>query len=140
MVKLTTTAFMFVVCVLFLPSAGATPAPKDADVYIISPANGELVTSPVIVRFGLANMGVAPAGVDKANTGHHHLLVDTKNLPAMDKPVPSDKHHIHFGGGQTQTVLELPKGEHTLQLLMGDKNHIPHSPPVISKRITFTVK
>ena len=140
MVRLTITAFMVVLCALFLTSAGATPAPKDADVYIISPANGELVTSPVIVKFGLTNMGVAPAGVDKANTGHHHLLVDVKNPPALDKPVPSDKHHIHFGGGQTQTVLDLPKGKHTLQLLMGDKNHMPHSPPVLSKTITITVQ
>ncbi|MGD8640312.1 MAG: DUF4399 domain-containing protein [Gammaproteobacteria bacterium] len=118
----------------------ATPAPKDAKVYIISPSPGEIVTSPVTVRFGLVNMGVAPAGVDKKNTGHHHLLVDVKNLPAMDKPVPSDKQHIHFGGGQTQVVLELPKGKHTVQLLLGDKNHVPHTPPVMSEKVTFTVQ
>ncbi|MGD8569037.1 MAG: DUF4399 domain-containing protein [Gammaproteobacteria bacterium] len=121
-------------------SANATPAPKNAKAYIISPKNGATVTSPVVVRFGLANMGVAPAGVDKANTGHHHLLIDVKKLPPMDKPIPSDDHHKHFGGGQTQTVLKLPKGKHTLQLLLGDKNHVPFSPPVMSEKITFTVQ
>jgi hypothetical protein len=121
-------------------TANATPAPKNAKAYIISPSDGETVTSPVVVRFGLVNMGVAPAGVDKANTGHHHLLVDVNKLPSMKKPIPSDDHHRHFGGGQTETVLKLPKGKHTLQLLLGDKNHVPFSPPVVSKKITFTVK
>jgi hypothetical protein len=125
---------------IFMNTIHATPAPKDAKVYVISPSPGEIVTSPVTVRFGLVNMGVAPAGVDKKNTGHHHLLVDVKNLPAMDKPVPSDKQHIHFGGGQTQVVLELPKGKHTVQLLLGDKNHVPHTPPVMSEKVTFTVQ
>lgn len=121
-------------------SANATPAPKKAKAYIISPADGATVTSPVVVKFGLVNMGVAPAGVDKANTGHHHLLVDVNKLPSMNKPIPSDDHHKHFGGGQTQTELKLPKGKHTLQLVLGDKNHVPFDPPVMSKKITITVK
>jgi hypothetical protein len=117
----------------------ATPASKDAEVYIISPADGDTVTSPVTIRFGLKGMGVAPAGVDKPNTGHHHLLIDT-DAPPLELPVPADANHKHFGGGQTETEIELAPGRHTLQLIMGDKMHIPHSPPVISRKITITVK
>ena len=84
-------------------------------------------------------MGVAPAGVDVANTGHHHLLIDV-DLPPFDEPIPSDEHHLHFGKGQTETVIELPPGKHTLQLIMGDKDHIPLDPPLYSKKITITVK
>ncbi|MGD8408469.1 MAG: DUF4399 domain-containing protein, partial [Thiohalophilus sp.] len=113
--------------------AGTTPSPKGADVYIVSPADGEVVTSPFKVVFGLSGMGVAPAGVDKPNTGHHHLLIDAGNRPAADRPIPADEHHKHFGGGQTETTLSLSPGKHTLQLIMGDQNHIPHDPPVISQ-------
>jgi len=116
-----------------------TPAPKDAEVYIISPTDGETVTSPVTVRFGLKGMGVAPAGVDKPNTGHHHLIIDA-GPPALDVPIPADANHKHFGGGQTETILMLPPGKHTLQLIMGDLMHIPHDPPVMSRKITITVK
>ena len=116
-----------------------TPAPENARVYIISPADGETVSNPVTVKFGLEGMGVAPAGVNVPDTGHHHLLVDS-DLPPLDKPIPADKNHIHFGKGQTQTTLTLLPGKHTLQLLLGDANHIPHSPPVISEKITITVK
>ena len=116
-----------------------TPAPSDAEVYIISPADGDTVTSPVTVKFGLKGMGVAPAGVDKPNTGHHHLLIDT-DVPSLDAPVPNDANHKHFGGGQTETTIELAPGKHTLQLIMGDKLHIPHDPPVMSRKITITVK
>lgn len=116
-----------------------TPSPSGAEVYFISPHDGETVSSPVTVRFGLKNMGVAPAGVDAPNTGHHHLLIDT-GLPPLDKPIPSDDHHKHFGKGQTETNLELAPGKHTLQLLLGDFAHTPHSPPVMSKQITITVK
>jgi len=122
------------------PLWSATPAPADARLYFISPADGATVSSPVTVRFGLKGMGVAPAGVVKPMTGHHHLLVDVDKLPPLDQPIPSDAHHRHFGKGQTETVLELPEGTHTLQLLLGDSNHIPHVPPVISKRITIHVK
>ncbi len=117
-----------------------TPAPDGAAAYIISPTDGAVVTNPVTVRFGLKGMGVAPAGVDKPATGHHHLLIDVKDEPPMDAPVPNDDHHRHFGGGQTETTLELSPGTHTLQLLLGDKNHVPHDPPVMSKKITITVK
>jgi hypothetical protein len=118
----------------------ATPSPEGAMAYIISPADGETVTSPVTIRFGLKGMGVAPAGTDKANTGHHHLLIDMADTPAFDKTLPADANHKHFGGGQTETTVELSPGKHTLQLIMGDKNHIPHTPPVISEKITITVK
>lgn len=131
-------------CVLLasLPSmtaAGMSPAPEGARVYIISPADGATVTSPLTVVFGLSGMGVAPAGVEKRNTGHHHLIVDAE-LPDMDEPIPADDHYRHFGGGQTEITLELDPGEHTLQLLLGDWSHIPHEPPVTSQRITITVE
>ncbi len=123
-----------------LVAQGATPAPKDAKVYIISPKDGETVSSPVTVLFGLEGMGVAPAGIAKENTGHHHLLVDAKEMPAAGKPIAKDAQHMHFGGGQTQTVLTLAPGTHTLQLIMGDTGHIPHSPAVASPVVTITVK
>lgn len=118
----------------------STPWPEGAQVYIISPADGETVTSPVTVRFGLKGMGVAPAGIDKPDTGHHHLLIDVPDRPALDKPLPADDQHKHFGGGQTEATIELPPGKHTLQLIMGDMNHVPHDPPLISEKITVTVK
>jgi len=117
-----------------------TPAPDGATAYIISPADGEVVSSPVTVRFGLSSMGVAPGGVDQPNTGHHHLLIDRDELPPMDRPLPSTDQVRHFGGGQTQVTLELAPGEHTLQLLLADHTHIPHQPPVLSEPITITVQ
>jgi hypothetical protein len=126
--------------VAVLPAlAGATPAPSDAYLYIGWPNNGEVVKSPFKVWFGVRNMGVAPAGVQKSNTGHHHLIVDA-DLPPMDVPIPNNQNYLHFGGGQTETVLDLPPGQHTLQLLMGDTDHVPFTPVVASKRITITVK
>jgi len=116
-----------------------TPRPEGARVYFITPSDGAVVTSPVVVRFGLEGMGVAPAGVDKPATGHHHLIIDA-DLPPLDLPIPKDDHYRHFGGGQTEVSLDLPPGKHTLQLLLGDENHVPHDPPVKSKRITITVK
>jgi hypothetical protein len=113
--------------------------PDDARVYFITPTAGETVTSPVTVRFGLAEMGVAPAGVEKGGTGHHHLIVDAE-LPPVGLPVPATDHYRHFGHGQTEVVLELAPGEHTLQLLLGDHLHMPHDPPVISERITISVE
>jgi hypothetical protein len=113
--------------------------PDEAYVYFISPADGETVTSPVTVRFGLGKMGVAPAGTQKAGTGHHHLIIDA-DLPPVDLPLPKSENYRHFGGGQTEVSVELSPGEHTLQLLLGDHNHVPHDPPVVSKRITINVK
>jgi hypothetical protein len=107
--------------------------------YFISPVDGETVKNTVVVRFGLKNMGVAPAGVQMENTGHHHLLIDT-DLPSLGQPVPADDHHLHFGKGQTETKLTLTPGKHTLQLLLGDHIHVPHNPPVISEQITITVE
>ncbi len=113
-------------------------APTEANVYIISPKDADTVAETFTVTFGLHNMGVSPAGLEKKHTGHHHLLIDNKELPALDKPLGSDVKH--FGGGQTQTTLTLPKGQHTLQLILGDHRHIPHNPAVVSKKITITVK
>lgn len=114
-------------------------APEDARAYIIAPADGAVVKSPVKVVFGLSGMGVAPAGVEKQHTGHHHLLIDVDKLPSMNKPIPADRQHRHFGGGQTEVELELAPGKHSLQLLLGDQFHIPHRPPVMSEKITITV-
>ncbi|WP_461480786.1 DUF4399 domain-containing protein [Porticoccus sp.] len=119
--------------------AGETPAPEGARAYIISPAEGATVTSPVTVQFGLTGIGVAPAGTEKEKTGHHHLLIDVKELPDMSSPIPADEHHRHFGGGQTEVTIELAPGQHSLQLLLGDHQHIPHNPPVLSEPVTITV-
>ena len=116
-----------------------TPAPQGAKVYFIEPKNGAEISGAVSVKMGLAGMGVAPAGVEKKDTGHHHILV---NQPTFDgsAPLPADDKHRHFGNGQTETALTLPAGKHTLQLVLGDHNHIPHNPPVVSEVITVTVK
>jgi hypothetical protein len=107
-------------------------------VYFVYPTDGSYVSRTPVVRFGLINMGIAPAGIEKANTGHHHLLIDA-SLPPLDQPIPTDFNHLHFGAGQTEAQLTLPPGEHTLQLLLGDENHIPHEPPIYSKPIKITV-
>ena len=134
-------AIAFAIVMLAAPALAQerTPAPEGAGVYIISPQNGATVSSPVKVVFGLKGMGVAPAGVEKAKTGHHHLIVDA-DLPPMDESVPSDENYRHFGGGQTEVTVDLAPGSHTLQLILGDHNHIPHDPPVVSERISVTVK
>ena len=116
-----------------------TPRPADAKLYIISPKNGETVKSPVTVRFGLAGMGVAPAGVASPNTGHHHLIVDAP-APPPGAPIPKDDKHLHFGGGQTETTLDLAPGTHTLLLVLGDKDHLEHDPPLVSEKITIRVR
>lgn len=117
----------------------ATPAPEGAEVYIISPQDGETVPNPVTVRFGLKNMGVAPAGVERVNTGHHHLVIDA-GLPPPTLPIPSTANYVHFGGGQTQTTIELAPGKHTLQLVLGDYLHVPFDPMIASEQITITVE
>jgi hypothetical protein len=117
-----------------------TAAPASAEAYIIAPADGAKVTNPVVVRFGLKGMGVAPAGVQIENTGHHHLFVDTDLPTDLSKPIPAvDNKIIHFGKGQTETTLTLSPGKHTLQLLVGDYLHVPNATPVESKKITITV-
>ena len=116
-----------------------TPSPANAEVYFIAPADGATVTSPVTVRFGLKGMGVAPAGIAFDGSGHHHLIIDA-DLPPLDKPIPADTNHVHFGKGQTETTIELKPGKHTLQLVLGDQLHVPHDPAVVSKKITITVK
>ena len=118
-----------------------TAAPANAEVYIIAPADGATVKNPVVVRFGLKGMGIAPAGIQMENTGHHHLLVDTDLPTDMSKPIPAVENKvIHFGKGQTETTLTLAPGKHTLQLLLGDYLHIPNATPVVSKKITITVE
>jgi len=120
---------------------GETAAPPNAAVYFISPKDGDTVTSPFKVQFGLSGMGVAPAGVEKPNTGHHHLLIDATLSPAeLKEPIPSDAKHVHFGGGQTEAMVTLPPGQHTLQLVLGDWSHVPFNPPIVSPVITVTVK
>lgn len=116
----------------------AALAGDDVELYFVAPADGAVITGPVHVVFGLRGMGIAPAGVERPGTGHHHLLINAP-LPAAGQPIPADAQHVHFGGGQTETVLELAPGRHTLQLLLGDHHHIPHDPAVVSKPITITV-
>ena len=117
-----------------------TPSPPGAKVFIVSPKNGAKVTSPFTVKFGIKGMTLAPAGTKQENSGHHHLLIDTDPPADLSQPLPAipDK-IVHFGKAQTETTLTLPPGKHTLQLLLGDDRHIPHNPPVMSKKITITV-
>jgi len=124
-----------------LPCLAATAAdsPVGASAYFISPQNGETVRNPVTVKFGLKGMGVAPAGIEMVNTGHHHLIIDAP-LPDISVTIPTDEHHRHFGGGQTETEITLSSGQHTLQLVLGDYLHVPHNPPVVSEQITITVE
>lgn len=124
-----------------------TPAPETAELYFIDPEDGATVSSPVTVRFGLAGMGVAPAGTEKENTGHHHLLIDRPPLgegefgeEEFTLALPNDDNHKHFGGGQTEASIDLAPGSHTLQLVLGDLGHVPHNPPVVSEQITITVE
>jgi hypothetical protein len=117
-----------------------TKAPEKASVYFISPKNGETVGRTFTVQFGLKGMGVAPAGANLPNTGHHHLLVDVKELPDFSKPLPATDSIRHFGMGQTEVDLTLTPGQHTLQLVLGDYLHTPHEKPVVSEKITVTVK
>ncbi|HEY2137505.1 MAG TPA: DUF4399 domain-containing protein [Xanthobacteraceae bacterium] len=123
------------------PASAQTPSPAGAAVYIINLKDGDTVSSPFKVQFGLTGMGVAPAGVEKPNTGHHHLIIDTTlSADELKAPIASDAKHMHFGGGQTEAVVTLPPGRHTLQLVLGDWSHVPLVPPVMSTPITITVK
>ncbi len=116
-----------------------TPAPAGAKVFIIEPADGATVTNPVTVKFGAEGVEIAPAGTDNPNSGHHHLLIDSA-IPDLNSAIPKDEHHVHYGKGQTEATVELKPGKHTLQLLLGDKNHIPTDPPVESPVVTITVQ
>ena len=119
--------------------AAGAPSPENAQVYFIWPGNGTVIHGGKFwVRMGLRNMGVSPKGVDIPHVGHHHLLIDTE-LPPFDQPIPSDRNHLHFGAGETEARIELPSGKHTLQLLLGDRDHLPHNPPVYSEKITVIV-
>ena len=115
-----------------------SPAADGARVFFIQPADGDTVTSPVRIEFGIEAMSLVPAGQAKTHSGHHHLIVNAE-FPATDLPIPANEHYIHFGDGSTSTSLELPPGQHRLQLLLGDYLHIPHDPPISSEVITITV-
>jgi len=112
---------------------------SESKVYFINLQDGEIVENPILIQFGLSGKGVAPAGVNIENTGHHHLLIDVKAIDFY-MPIPSSKNHLHFGGGQTETSIELAPGEHELQLVLGDLYHVPHSPPITSNKIKIIVK
>ena len=127
--------------------AERTPAPDGAATYFVNIEDGATVSGPVKVVFGLSNMGVAPAGTEQENTGHHHILIDrapfgegAEDGEMMENGLPADDNHVHFGGGQTEVTLDLPAGTHTLQLVLGDHFHVPHDPPVVSDVITITVE
>lgn len=119
--------------------AEATSAPSDAVLYIIWPQDGAKIKGAFWCRFGLRNMGVTHAGDATPNAGHHHLLIDVNEPLSPNEPIPQDKNHLHFGAGQTEARVDLPPGKHTLQLVLGDANHVPFSPPLISKKITITI-
>jgi len=122
-------------------SGGPTASPPGAEVYFIGLKDGDTVTSPVTIRFGLSGMGIAPAGTEVPNTGHHHLIIDEKiEGEALNEAIPVDEHHMHFGKGQTEASVTLAKGSHTLQLVLGDWSHMPHKTPVMSERITVHVE
>ena len=127
-------SILFLISFLITSSAFA-----EARVYFINLEDGDEVESPFLIQFGLSKMGIAPAGIDRENTGHHHLLINVKDLD-FSKPIPASKNHIHFGGGQTESLVELPPGDYSLQLVLGDMTHTPHTPPIVSKQINITVK
>ena len=140
--------FTLLLCLFLLPyelvySAGGLSkslSNSNAEVFIVSPLNKEVVSSPVKIIFGISNMTVAPAGIKKKFSGHHHLIIDIDVLPSLSRPIPSDEKHLHFGKGQTSAFIDLKSGTHTLQLIFGDYVHIPHDKPLISKKIIITVE
>ena len=124
----------------FAAQAQGKPAGKDAVLYFVWPQNGTTIKGGFWCRFGLRNMGVTHAGDDFDNSGHHHLLIDVNEPLNPNEPIASDKSHLHFGAGQTEARIELPPGKHTLQLVLGDAKHYPFNPPVVSEKITITIK
>lgn len=121
------------------PLLERTTSAPGARVFFISPSDGDTVSNPISIEFGIEGMDVVMAGVDQPHSGHHHLLIDT-GLPDLTMPIPADEQHIHFGDGSTSTEITLPPGEHRLSMLLGDHRHIPHDPPVVSETITITVE
>ena len=121
-------------------ASAATPAPKGAEVSIVSPKDDATVPQTFVVKFAVENIALAPAGDATKNTGHHHLLIDVDKLPAAGQPIPNDAHHLHFGKAQTPAEGKLPPGKHTLQLELGDSGHMPFDPPIVSEKITVNVK
>jgi hypothetical protein len=115
-----------------------SPSPPGARVYFAGLDDGATIPADATIRFAVEGMSVVPASADKPNSGHHHLIIDSET-PPLDREIPLDRRHLHFGSGQTETQIDLPPGEHTLQLVFGDKNHVPHDPPLVSKRITVNV-
>ncbi|WP_422395550.1 MULTISPECIES: DUF4399 domain-containing protein [Roseovarius] len=145
--KLITKAAAIVALTASMVLAERTAAPEGAEVYFIDLDDGATVSSPVKIKFGLSGMGVAPAGTEKENTGHHHILLNRPPLgegpdgaEELEYGLPADENHIHFGGGQTEVSLDLPAGTHTLQLVLGDLNHVPHDPPITTDVISITVE
>ena len=136
-----TLAILLSVLILPANTQERSPTPAMAEAYIQSPIDGSAVSSPVTIRFGLRGIGVAPAGTERPNTGHHHLLINLADadMPSFDLPLPATDQVRHFGLGQTETLLELEPGQHTLQLVLGDHLHIPHASPIVSEKITITV-
>ena len=116
-----------------------TASAAGASVFFITPEDGATVTNPISIEFGIEGMNVVKAGTEQAHSGHHHLLIDT-GLPNPALPIPADEQHVHFGDGSTATEITLQPGQHTLQMLLGDHQHIPHNPPLVSEVITITVK
>ena len=126
---------IFLIISAFFATFSISANPK---VYFINLEDGDRLESPFLIQFGLSGMGVAPAGTDRANTGHHHLLINVNEID-LSKPIPSSSSHIHFGGGQTESLIDLMPGDYSMQLVLGDMTHTPHNPPIISQRINITV-
>ena len=125
---------LFIISTIFATfSISANPK-----VYFINLEDGDRVESPFLIQFGLSGMGIAPAGTDRSNTGHHHLLINVDDID-LSKPIPSSSNHIHFGGGQTESLVDLMPGDYSMQLVLGDMTHTPHNPPIISQRVNITV-
>ena len=131
---------MILIFVSPVSSSDGQHSNKNKRIFFINLSDGESVTSPVTVQFGINGMSIVPAGINKPMSGHHHLLINLENLPDMTKPIPADKNHLHFGKGQTETIIELPKGKHSLQLLLGNYIHVPHKVPFLSEKIEIIVE
>ena len=131
---------MILIFVSPVSSSDGQHSNENKRIFFINLSDGQSVTSPVTVRFGINGMSIVPAGINKPMSGHHHLLINLENLPDMTKPIPADKNHLHFGKGQTETIIELPKGKHSLQLLLGNYIHVPHKVPFLSEKIEIIVE